>query len=138
MCFPRHYGTEKEQTRKVQKPQNETGPQQLQSWLVQSSPEPSNNVPSVTQGAHPLSVPRYYTNHGVHSAKGTDRQSCLQLSATIAEGCSISQFQKCKSHQQLVRTSQENSTNSNRKSKCPLQTCTRYEAMQRREKIKTG
>lgn len=33
-----------------------------------------------------------------------------------------------------LRIGQEKSTNSNRKSKCPLQTCTRYEAIQHKEK----
>ncbi|KAJ7414689.1 hypothetical protein WISP_82419 [Willisornis vidua] len=41
---------------------------------------------------------------------------------------------ECKLPKLLLRTGQENSTNSNRKSKCPLQTCTRYEAIQHKEK----
>lgn len=32
-----------------------------------------------------------------------------------------------------MRVGQEKSTNSNRKSKCPLQTCTRFEAIQSKE-----
>lgn len=42
--------------------------------------------------------------------------------------------EECKPHELLLRIGQEKSTNSNRKSKCPLQTCTRYEAIQHKEK----
>lgn len=44
------------------------------------------------------------------------------------------QLEECKPPELLLRIGQEKSTNSNRKSKCPLQTCTRYEAIQRKEK----
>lgn len=47
------------------------------------------------------------------------------------------QLEECKLPELLLRIGQEKSTNSNRKSKCPLQTCTRYEAIQRKEKNQT-
>lgn len=43
-------------------------------------------------------------------------------------------LEECKPSELLLRASQENSTNSYRKSKCPLQTSTRYEAIQGKEK----
>lgn len=43
-------------------------------------------------------------------------------------------LEECKPPELLLRISQEKSTNSNRKSKCPLQTCTRYESIQHKEK----
>lgn len=43
-------------------------------------------------------------------------------------------LEECKLPELRLRIGQEKSTNSNRKSKCPLQTCTRYEAIQHKEK----
>lgn len=43
-------------------------------------------------------------------------------------------LEECKPPELRLRIGQEKSTNSNRKSKCPLQTCTRYEAIQHKEK----
>lgn len=47
------------------------------------------------------------------------------------------QLEECKPPELLLRMGQEKSTNSNRKSKCPLQTCTRYKAIQRKKKNQT-
>lgn len=47
------------------------------------------------------------------------------------------QLEECKPPELLLRIGQEKSTNSNRKSKCPLQTCTRYKAIQCKKKNQT-
>lgn len=63
------------------------------------------------------------------------RLGWLQLaSAPAGRVALLLLLEECKPPELSLRIGQEKSTNSNRKSKCPLQTCTKYEAIQHKEK----
>lgn len=85
--------------------------------------------------------PSLQLQHGASTAGSPCGAACpglagwLQLaSAPAGRVALLLLLEECKLPELLLRIGQEKSTNSNRKSKCPLQTCTRYEAIQHKEK----
>jgi len=107
---------------------------------AEPTPELSCSSPSTRQRCHPLSshctvqttasLPCGLPLPGWQAGHGRPRLHASSVALLL-------QLEECKLPELLLRIGQEKSSNSNRKSKCPLQTCTRYEAIQRKEKNQT-
>lgn len=93
---------------------------------AEPTPELSCSSPSTRQRC--LTLSKHSTMQTTAGSPSLDSRLCAGGVALLL------QFEECKPPELLLRIRQEKSTNSNRKSKCPLQTCTRYEAIQSKEK----
>lgn len=101
------------------------------------TPELSRRGPSTRQRCHSLSKCSMVqsTAGSTCRAASPGLAGWLQLaSAPAGRVALLLLLEECKPPELSLRIGQEKSTNSNRKSKCPLQTCTRYEAIQHKEK----
>lgn len=101
------------------------------------TPELNYRGPSTRQRCHSLSSCStvQITAGSLCRAASPGLAGWLQLaSAPAGRVALLLLLEECKPPEPRLRIRQEKSTNSNRKSKCPLQTCTRYEAIQHKKK----